>query len=211
MSTKTVAVFGGAFDPVHCDHISLAKLCLSLKLCDDVWFVPSPDRWDKTLFAPAEARLSMLKLIAEKNPHIQVSDAEIAMGEFRGSYVSMLELQKLYPDFHFRLLIGADSYETIPHWRDPLHFFGTEFNGHLLLRDFELIVFNRAGVPMPNLEAHREKGYASLFWVGENEGFTGLFSSTDIRRQLLRSPHSKPEGLTPEVYKYIIRHKLYRE
>ena len=36
MCTNTVAVFGGAFDPVHQDHLTLAKLCLSLKFCDEL-------------------------------------------------------------------------------------------------------------------------------------------------------------------------------
>ena len=28
MSIKNVAILGGAFDPVHQDHIALAKLCI---------------------------------------------------------------------------------------------------------------------------------------------------------------------------------------
>ena len=44
---KNVAIMGGAFDPVHMDHVTVARLCLRNNLCDEVWFVPSPDRWDK--------------------------------------------------------------------------------------------------------------------------------------------------------------------
>ena len=62
MSSKSVAIFGGAFDPVHRDHVRLARLCLDLKLCDELWFVPSPDRWDKKLFASPADRLAMLDL-----------------------------------------------------------------------------------------------------------------------------------------------------
>lgn len=210
MSTSTVAIFGGAFDPVHRDHITLANLCLSLKLCDEVWFVPSPNRWDKTLFASAEHRLAMLHLVTNKEPRIKVSDVEILMGEYRGSYVSIRELQKLHPDTHFRLLVGADTYGTIPRWRDPLHFYGTEFNGHLLLSEFELIVFSREDVPMPDVNLHEANGYAPLFCVGEKQGFIGHFSSSEIRRELF-GESKKPDGLAPEVYRYIIKHKLYRD
>ena len=36
---------------------------LDRQLADEVWFVPSPDRWDKHLFANAEHRLAMLRLV----------------------------------------------------------------------------------------------------------------------------------------------------
>ena len=39
MSSKTVAVMGGAFDPVHRDHVYVAELCLKKGFCDEVWFV----------------------------------------------------------------------------------------------------------------------------------------------------------------------------
>ena len=55
MSSKTVAVMGGAFDPVHRDHVYVAELCLKKGFCDEVWFMPSPDRWDKIINAsPSE-------------------------------------------------------------------------------------------------------------------------------------------------------------
>ena len=106
--------------------------------------------------------------------------------------------------------MGADSYEGIPHWRDPLHFYGTEYNGHLLLRDFELIVFGRRGYKEPDLKKHMEMGYAPLFWVGKEHGFDGTISSTAIRKALLCSSE-KPCGLKNEVYEYILSRNLYKE
>lgn len=210
MSIKTAAILGGAFDPVHEDHLALASTCLSLKLCDEVWFVPSPDRWDKTLIASPEERFEMLQLVAGKNPSFIISDIEISMNDYRGSYVSMQYIQETYPDYKFRLLVGADSYEGIPRWRDPLHFYGTEYNGHLLLRDFELIVFARRGYKEPDVKKHMELGYAPLFWVGPEQGFNGTISSTAIRKSLLCSSE-KPHGLSDEVYQYILKRRLYTE
>ena len=210
MSIKTVAVFGGAFDPVHLDHVRLSKLCLELKLCDELWFVPSPDRWDKKLFASAEDRLSMLDLVVGDDPRIRISEMELSMGDYRGSYVTTSMLRDKHPDVNFRLLVGADSYGGIPHWRDPLHFYGTEFNGEKLLREFELIVFERRGTPKPDAEAHREKGFAEMFWVGRENGFDGKYASSDIRRELFFGNGEKPEGLDPKVYAYIVEKGIYR-
>ena len=208
---KNVAIMGGAFDPVHMDHVTVARLCLKNNLCDEVWFVPSPDRWDKTLNASPEDRFAMLEMVTSDEPRFVLSDEEIRQGDFRGSYVFLKALAEKYPDVNFRLLVGADSYGNIPHWRDPLHFYGTEYNGHLLLRDFGLIVFARNGYPQPNIEEHLAKGYAPLFWLGEKEGFVGKFSSTAIRRELLYNRGVKPAGLAPAVYEYILENDLYSE
>ena len=120
-------------------------------------------------------------------------------------------LREKFPDVNFTLLVGADSYGNIPHWRDPLHFYGTEYNGHLLLRDIELIVFARNGYPKPDETAHLLKGYAPLHWLGAEEGFVGKYSSTQIRKDLWRNRGEKPAGLDPKVYRYIIENDLYRE
>lgn len=210
MSIRTVAIFGGAFDPVHLDHVRLSKLCLELNLCDELWFVPSPDRWDKKLFASAEDRLSMLDLVVGDDPRIRVSKMELDMGDYRGSYVTMTMLRDAHPGVNFRLLVGADSYEGIPHWRDPLHFYGTEFNGERLLKEFELIVFERRGVSRPDAEAHRAKGFARMFWVGRENGFDGKFASRDIRKELFFGAGNCPEGLDPKVFAYIREKGLYR-
>lgn len=211
MSTKNVAILGGAFDPVHKDHIAVAITCLHRRLCDEVWFMPSPDRWDKTLNASPDDRFAMLELAFSGNPKLILSDLEIQQGDYRGSYVFMMNLKEMFPDINFRLLTGADTYEGIPHWRDPMNFYGTNYNGHLLLRDVELIVFARNGYAKPNLKQHNANGYAPLSWLGPEDGFNGVYSSTDIRKSLLCNRGTCPEGLDPRVYQYILDHDLYRE
>lgn len=206
---KNVAIMGGAFDPVHKDHVAVAKMCLARGLCDEVWFMPSPDRWDKTLCASPEDRFAMLGMVTSGEPRFILSDLEIQQGDFRGSYVFLQGLKEKFPDMNFRLLVGADSYSGIPHWRDPMHFYGTNYNGHLLLRDFELIVFSRKGYPKPDMAQHKANGYATLYWLGPEEGFDGVYSSTAVRKSLLCSS-AKPEGLEQQVFDYICEHNLYK-
>jgi len=208
---KNVAVMGGAFDPVHEDHVKVARLCLQHGFCEEVWFMPSPDRWDKTLNASPEDRFAMLELVTSDESRFILSDLEIQQGDFRGSYVFLMGLKEKFPDTNFKLLVGADSYENIPHWRDPLHFYGTEYNGQLLLRDIGLIIFARNGYPKPDEKVHLAKGYAPFCWIGAESGFVGKYSSTQIRRDLLRNRNEKPAGLDPKVYDYIIENDLYRE
>ena len=211
MSTKNVAILGGAFDPVHQDHVTVAKTCLDRGFCDEVWFMPSPDRWDKTLHASPEDRFTMLEMAFSGDKRLVLSDLEIQQGDFRGSYVFLMGVKEKFPDINFRLLVGADSYGNIPHWRDPMNFYGTNYNGPQLLRDIELIVFARNGYPKPDVEAHNANGYAPLLWLGPEEGFNGVYSSTNIRKSLLCNRGECPAGLLPEIYQYILERDLYKE
>lgn len=216
---KNVAVFGGAFDPVHRDHATVANICLNKGLCDEVWFIPSPDRWDKQLNASADDRFAMLKMSIESSARelkipeekFVISDWEIQLGDYRGSYVSMSMLRERHPECNLRLLIGADSYAGIPHWRDPMNFYGTNYNGQLLLNEFELIVFSRNGYEDPDIEKHLEQGYAPLHIVGEKDGFVGKYASSEIRKQLMKRRSVMPEGLLPEVYEYILDKGIYND
>ena len=61
------------------------------------------------------------------------------------------------------------------------------------------------------MEQHKRNGYAPLFWLGPEQGFNGVYSSTAIRRALLLNRNVCPPGLESSVYKYIIEHDLYRE
>ena len=72
-------------------------------------------------------------------------------------------------------------------------------------------MFARNGYPKPDLVQHKANGYAPLLWLGPEEGFNGKYSSTAIRRELLRNRDKRPEGLEPSVYQYIIDNDLYRE
>ena len=83
MSIKNVAILGGAFDPVHQDHVTVAKTCLDRGFCDEVWFMPSPDRWDKTLHASPEDRFAMLEMAFLGDKRLVLSDLEIQQGDFR--------------------------------------------------------------------------------------------------------------------------------
>jgi nicotinate-nucleotide adenylyltransferase len=205
---KVIAVFGGAFDPVHLDHAAIGRGVLDRALADEVWFVPCPDRWDKRLFAPADHRLAMLRLALGDEPRFVISDLEIQLGEFRGTYQFLLTLAGTHPDCEFRLVIGADSYATIPKWRDPLRFFGTEYNGLQLLREFSLIIFAREGSTLPSQEEHGVLGYRPFAVVGPGEGFSGSFASSEIRDVLLHHKR-QPPGLDPRVYEYIVAQELY--
>ena len=202
------AVLGGAFDPIHADHVRLARECLEWKMADEVLFVVAPDvRWDKRTVAGAEDRLEMVRLATAGMENVSVSREEIDAGEYRGSLRMLERLERAHPDREFALVVGSDSYPRIPSWRDQTE--GWKPNGEELLRRFSLMVWPRPGAEMPDPVAHREKGWATLVLPPQKAWTTASpISSTQVRELLARG-ESADALLPPAVAAYIARKKLY--
>lgn len=203
-----VAILGGAFDPVHCDHLQMASAALAHGHCDEVWFLPSPDRWDKRPHATAEHRLAMLRLACKDTSlPISVRDSEIHAGQYRGTLHMLRRLHRDHPGIRFLLLVGADSLVRIPDWRDPLEYDGTNPNGLELLREFPLIVYPRDGYPQPDPLDFRGKGWMEpcLF----SDVAPGRLASSQLRSKLWRDSQSHVQ-LPAGVWEYIRNHRLYR-
>ncbi len=46
---KTIALYGGAFDPPHKGHLAIIKNLNSLDFINEIWLLPCGDRNDKKL------------------------------------------------------------------------------------------------------------------------------------------------------------------
>ncbi len=73
MTKKNIAILGGAFDPIHNDHLTMAYEVLNFNFSDEVWFTPTPDsRWDKTCFSNTQHRLAMINLATQNERQFSV-------------------------------------------------------------------------------------------------------------------------------------------
>lgn len=139
-----IAILGSAFDPVHYGHCAMAALVLACDFADSVWFCPSPTRWDKTPMAGDELRLSWTfeaaRTLARAGLNVDMTDAEIRMGDYRGSLVFLERLAEVFPEAQFSMILGLDAFRGILGWRDPV---AGRLNGHALLARFPLIVVPR--------------------------------------------------------------------
>lgn len=116
-----IGVFGGSFDPVHYGHLLLAELCREACELDLVRLVPaavSPHKLGKDL-APPAARLEMLQLAVSGHPAMEVWDAELTRGGISYTVDTLTELHAERPADELFMLLGADSLQDLPTWRDP--------------------------------------------------------------------------------------------
>lgn len=116
-----VAIFGGSFDPVHLDHINIAKT-LVYELClDKLYIIPTfiaPHKKNMEAVS-GEHRLNMLKLAFEGEDKICVCDYELTKQGVSYSYQTVehfydtLKPEKLY------FIVGSDMLENFPTWKNP--------------------------------------------------------------------------------------------
>lgn len=142
-------IYGGAFDPIHLGHLLLAEACRCQAGLDRVVFVPtgrSPHRAGKDDYrASPEDRFNMVETAIADCDEFLVSRVEI---ERDGPSYTVDTLRYFKETFtlvepELFLLTGADMFNDIPNWRDPVE----------ILRSALPLVVERPGSPAPYFEA----------------------------------------------------------
>jgi nicotinate-nucleotide adenylyltransferase len=117
-----VGVFGGTFDPVHSGHLILAEQGREQGRLDEVWFVPAPHPPQKDVNAVTrfEQRVEMLALALAGNPAFRIDELEKERPGPSFTVDTLAELHRRHPDDEFFLLIGSDTLNDLPQWREPI-------------------------------------------------------------------------------------------
>lgn len=117
MSQK-IALFGGAFDPIHNGHIRLALEFARRLGLDRVMLMPSyvpPHKLRSDMAGPAD-RLQMCRLAAREHPCLEVSDLEISRGGASFTADTLDALRGQIPEASWYLITGADMFLTLGSW-----------------------------------------------------------------------------------------------
>jgi len=215
---RSVALFGGTFDPVHAGHIAVAKAALRRFHLGAVHFIPSarPPHKSGLALTPFVHRYAMVALACAGHSGLVPSLAE---GTFDGlpprvfyTVDTVRRFRRQHPHDHVYFIVGADQFLEIPTWK--------EYEALLDLCDF--IVASRPGSRLDALRlvippekfaskmSHdprkivlRKSGIHLLTTVASH------VSSTEVRKRLERGLSIR--GLVPSrVEDYIRGQVLYR-
>ena len=201
MMGKTIALFGGAFNPPHKGHVSAAERVLDALEPDILLVMPTGVSPHKPLPAgsPApEHRLAMTRLAFAHWPNVQVSDWEMTQTapNYTVDTVQMLRVQ--YPAYQIYIVMGTDMFLSLQEWRRPdrlLELAGVA----ILARDTGQ---ERAMGEQAEFLAHR---YGALIRLIAHEPLA--VSSTQLRDKLRRGQGD--DCLPPAVADYIRVNGLY--
>ena len=201
MSLKRIGVFGGTFDPPHIGHLILAaEACQQLNLERLLWVLTpvSPlKRADE--ITSLDQRLSMLQLAIAENPAFELSHIEI---DSPGPYYTLDTMRRLadrYPSAEAILVIGGDSLRDLPRWHRPADLVSACYEIGVMRRPGDSVDLSALEQQVPGTQAKVRFVDAPLLEI----------SSSDIRRRV-REKLPFRYYLSPSVYEYILKNKLYR-
>ncbi len=196
-----IALFGGTFDPPHRGHDAVARAAADAFRLDRVLFAPvgrQPLKPDARS-APYPDRLSMVMLACRQDRRFAPSALDAPKPDVRPNYTvdTLTMLRTLYPEALLFHLVGADSFLSLPRWREPRR----------LLELAEWIVVSRPGFSLDSPEAPVltpiERSRVHLLETVHED-----VSATELRRRLAHG--EQVDGLIlPEVLDYIRAHRLY--
>lgn len=113
------ALFGGSFNPVHNGHLILARDVLEDFKLSEVIFVPANVQPLKgELSIPPSVRLEVLRACLSLEPRFRVWDYEVRKGGISYTYQTLEEFHRLYSQKPL-FIMGADSFNTFPLWKEP--------------------------------------------------------------------------------------------
>ena len=223
LAVRSLALFGGTFDPVHRGHVAAACAARDRFGLDAVHFVVAgrPPHKSRVPLSPYPHRCAMVALACAGQPRLSLSLAE-AGPDFSGSATSYsIDLvrahrKRLPRAAHLYFLVGADAFLDIGTWRES----------EALLDSCDFIVVSRPGFRLEALRAALPAGMLAAESKARRPAAQGSLqlrrstvhlissvhvdvSSTGIRSRVARGLSIRsfvPRG----VEDYICKQALYR-
>jgi len=196
-----LGIFGGTFDPVHYGHLLLAEQCREQCRLDEIWFIPVgiPPHKPKPGIAAAKARAEMLELAVAGHESFRVDRREIERSEPCYTVDTLREFRKEDPSRELYFVMGADSLNDFPTWREPVR----------ILDLARLAVVNRGAAANPDLGPLRERFGDRVTDRIEFVTIPGVeISASDIRLRVRERRSIR--FMTPRAVEcYIETHRLY--
>lgn len=205
MERERIGILGSSMDPFTIGHRITAQEILTRRKLDKIIFLPSSSkRSDKTPHISDEHRVNMAKLAIKDNPRFEFSDYEMNKNAWDCyTYHTMEHFKEVYPNAELFFLMGADILADLPTWK-----YGFELIANNKFIVIQRKVKNKDVIMHEIINEHKllrqfEDHFDLLY-----KGVANETSSSYIRDEF--EIGNNPRYYLPEeVFKYIIKNKLY--
>ena len=202
---RTIALFGGTFDPIHIGHTTVAVDAAKRIGAEKVIFIPAKRSPLKGFLPKAgdDDRFKMIALAIADKKNLHVSNYEL---EKPAPSYTLETVRKFQTDYgsgtSIYWLVGADGIDDLAHWYGIVE----------LIDACNLTTMYRAGCEPPNFSKFEATwGRQRIEELQRNVIQTPLVdvSSTEIRNRLAAG-HDIANMLHPAVADYIRKRGLYQ-
>jgi nicotinate-nucleotide adenylyltransferase len=151
------------------------------------------------MIRPWEARFEMVRLATVEDPGFEISRVDIDRPGPHYAVDTMGILAQQFPGAELFYLIGGDSLHDLPTWHQPRQFLQACGGLGVMRRPGDSINLDALESVLPGVSTRVHFITTPLLEI----------SSTDIRERIA-SGHPFRYYLTPAVYQYILKTKLYQ-
>lgn len=172
---KTIALFGGSFNPPHDGHFEMAKFIYESLKADEIWLLFSVNHLkDPAKYAPLEHRLAMGEIMKKHftDTPIVLSDIEEQLGTHI-TYDVLSKLKVKFPNHRFVWVMGADNLATFHKWE----------NWDKIMEEFPVVVIDR-----PPYGDSAEKSEAALTYAYLRQNDAATVTSSGHGWSYLKGP-----------------------
>jgi nicotinate-nucleotide adenylyltransferase len=114
---KRIGVFGGAFDPPHRGHVTLANTALAQLQLDELRIIPTGHAWHKArTLTPAVHRLAMAALAFADVERVVIDPRETRRVGPSYTVDTLQELQAECAGAKLFLIVGQDQAQALTSW-----------------------------------------------------------------------------------------------
>lgn len=201
-----IGIFGGTFNPPHLGHIRMAEKITEELSLDKLLIIPNKVPTHKRCdeLATNDERLQMCR-IAFVNPKYEISTIEMDRESDSYMIFTLEQLEKLYPNDEFYLIIGSDMFLMLHKWYrykeilEKCNICVASRNNEDTIYALRSYAFEKLGIYMADRDGKN-------IHISPMDIFEA--SSEDIRRRT-REGKSIYGLCTPEIIEYMESHKLY--
>ena len=118
VDNKLIGLYGGAFDPIHKAHITIAQNCIKKIGLNKIIFIPTGHAPSSKILSSHYHRLKMLNIVC-KEKFFEFSDFEINeyLNQKKISYtINTLKYFKKNNPSTLLFILGTDAFSTINSW-----------------------------------------------------------------------------------------------
>ena len=199
---QTIGIFGGTFDPPHLGHqILAAEAYAQLGLDRLLWVLtPDPPHKQGQSITPLKHRLAMVRLAIDADPQFELSSVEIDRPGPQYVVDTVKIIAEQNPGANLIYLMGGDSLRDLPLWHRPADFVAACHAIGVVRRPGDAIDLQALENRFPGLTVKVRFVQAPLLDIAAHEIRTRVAGGRPFRY-----------FLPPRVYRYIVKHKLYRQ
>ncbi len=169
---KRIGIFGGTFDPVHVEHVNVAKIAIEKLGLDKLYLMPtfSPPHKENAVASQTD-RFNMLKLAFSDVEKVEISDYEIKAQGKSYTYLTVEHFNKELAPCQLFFIVGLDMLHDFKNWKYP----------ERILSACTLVAFGREGLD-DDYQKLQSEFYQRFNKNFELINYTGKrYSSTKIR------------------------------